>query len=220
MTRNLRTIALGATLFGAGLLAAAPPAFAQDAARAGEYTGPNRMLATTVPRAPNFAGVPYRTTALDTRGDRRYDKVIFHADDFGQFLVAGVRQMPEELVAQMARDEPRRVLGVLSEATLLGWRTEFDAPPEVIRESFLETKHGEAIVRVYRARKGSILLRAQGRRPTPEDAFDTSIASLVARRGGLVVFVLAQNDTSPDDANGVVRMATELFERIRVLAER
>jgi hypothetical protein len=120
----------------------------------------------------------------------------------------------------MDKDEPKVVLKNLSEATLMGWRTDFSALPEVSEESFRDSKHGDAIVRVYRARKGSILVRAQGRRPTRDDAFDTNIASVVARRGAIVVFVLAQNDSSPNDPKNLVKMATELFDDLMVAAVR
>jgi hypothetical protein len=197
-----------------------PPAFAQDASRGQAYTGPNRMVSLVVPKAPNFAGVPYKVTPLDTKGDRHYDKVMLHADDFGQYLVVGVRVMPPPAVAQMDRDQPDVVLKNLSEATLMGWRTDFGALPDVAEESLRDSKHGSGIIRVYRAKKGSILVRAQGRRPSRDDAFDTNIASVVARRGAIVVFVVAQNDASPDDAKSLVKIATDLFDDLRVAAVR
>jgi hypothetical protein len=204
----------------AAVLFALPTAQAQNPAGGREYTGPNRLVSLTVPRAPNWAGAPYKVTPLDTKGDRQYDKVMLHADDFGQYLVVGVRTMPPAAVAEMDKDETKLVLKNLSEATLMGWRTDFSALPEVAEESFRDSRHGDAIVRIYRAKKGSILVRGQGRRPTRDDAFDTSIASIVARRGATVVFVLAQNDASPDDAKNVLKMAADLFDDLKVAAAR
>ncbi len=195
-------------------------ALAQGTTRSREYTGPNRILSVSVPRAPNWAGVPYRTTALDTKGDNQYDKVMFHADDFGQYLVAGARVMSTGGISEMDKAEPRTVLRNISEAALFGWRSDLPALPEIAQESWIDTKYGEAISRVYRAKKGSFLVTAQGRRPSREDAFDTNIASIVARQGAIVVFVLAQNDASPDDPDVVVRMATELLQDLRVSAGR
>lgn len=189
-------------------------------AQAQEYTAPNGMVSLNVPKAPNFAGAPYKVTPLDTKGDLRYDKVMLHADDFGQYLVVGVRMMPPPAVAAMDKDEPRQVLRSLSEATLMGWRTDLSASPEVAVESFRDSKYGDAIIRVYRARKGSILVKAQGRRPTRDDAFDTNIASIVARQGAVVVFVLAQNDASPDDPKIGVTMAIELFDGLNAASVR
>jgi len=209
----VRTTLISALLF-VLLAQAQSPAIGQ------EYTGPNRIVSLSVPKAPNWAGVPYKVTPLDTNGDQRYDKVMLHADDFGQYLVVGVRMMPPPAVAKMDKDDPKLVLKNLSQATLMGWRTDLGAPPEVIEESFRDSKHGEAIVRVYRAKKGSILVKAKGRRPTRDDAFDTNIASALARRGAVVVFVLAQNDESPDDPKSVAKMATELFDDLRVASDR
>ena len=193
---------------------------AQGQSRNRTYVSPNRVFSVTVPKAPNWAGVQYRTTALDTKGDRHYDRVMFHVDDFGQYLVAAGRTVPTQTVAAMDVDDHQTVLRNVSQAALMGWRTDLEALPEVAQESFLETKYGEAIVRVYRATKGSFLTQAHGRLPTRDDAFDTNIASIVARDGALVVFVIAQNDASPDDVEAVVRMATELFQDIRVLGAR
>lgn len=198
------------------LLSELPPVYAQDSSRGQEYTGPNRIVLFNVPRAPNYANVPYDVTPLDNHGDPQYDKVMLHADDFGQYLVVGARVMSAEFVAQMDQDGPELVLRNLSEATLMGWRTDFSELPEVTEEAFRDSKHGNAIVRVYRARKGSILVSAQGRRPTRDDTFDTSIASVVARRGPVVLSVLAENDMSPDDAESLVKMATELFDDLRL----
>jgi hypothetical protein len=195
-------------------------AFAPEATANRQYTGPNHMFTVNIPSSQNFAGVPYTITALDTKGDKQYDKALFHVDDFGEYLVAGVRAMPSPAVSEMDQDEPRTVLRNLSQATLMGWRTDLSALPDVARESFLDTKYGEAIVRVYRVKKGSILTRAQGRRPTGDDVFDTNIASVVARQGPIVVFVLAQDDANPDEESRVVRKATELFNELRVLANR
>ena len=202
------------------ILFALPVAQAQNPVPGQGYTGPNRIVSLKVPSAPNWAGVPYKVTPLDTKGDRRYDKVMLHADDFGQYLVVGVRIMPSPAVVEMDKDEPKLVLKNLSEAMLMGWRTDLGALPDVLEESFRGSKHGDAIVRVYRVKKGSILVKAEGRRPTRDDAFDTNIASVVARRGSVIVFVLAQNDASPDDPKNVVRMAAELFDDLSVASVR
>lgn len=220
MIRALRLSSIAALLEVAILGLLMGCATREGAVRDGEYTGPNRMFSVRIPKPSNPFGVPYTITTLDTKGDTQYDKVMFHADDFGQYLVAGVRVVPARAVSEMNKDEPRTVLRNLSEATLMGWRTDFDALPEFAQDSWLDTKYGEGIMRVYNAKKGSILTKAQGRRPTRDDAFDTNIASIVARQGSIVVFVLAQNDASPDDSNVVVRMATEMFRTLSVSAGR
>jgi hypothetical protein len=225
MIRASRSPTIAALIVTSVLASPVLCALAQDTIRKREYAGPNGVLSVSVPRAPNWAGVPYKITALDPKGDSRYDKVMFHADDFGQYLVAGARVVPTRSISEMDKDEPRTVLRNISQAALFGWRTDLPTVPEIARESWIDTKYGEAIIRVYRAKKGSFLIkdqapRREGRPPTRDDAFDTNIASIVARQGPIVVFVLAQNDWSPDDPDVVVRMATELFQDLRVSAGR
>ena len=218
MVRGFRSVTTAALISLFFLALPFSPAFSQVTSPGHEYTGANRIVSLIVPKAPNWAGVPYKITALDTKGDKQYDKFMLHADDFGQYLVVGVRVMPAPAVLEMDKDEPRSVLKNISQATLLGWRTDLPAIPEISQESLLDTKYGEAVITVYHAPKGSILVKAQGRRPTRDDAFDTNIASVVARKGAIVIFVLAENDTSPNDAEAVVRMATDLFQDLKVLA--
>jgi hypothetical protein len=181
------------------------------------YTSPNRLFSVKIPKPSNWAGVPFSITSLDTKGDSGYDKVMFHVGDFGAYLVASVRLMPANSVDLMDKDDPQTVLRNLSQVTLMGWRVDLGALPSVAQESFSESPHGQAIVRVYRAKKGSFLASAQGRRPTREDAFDTNIASMVARKGAVIVYVLAQNDSSPNDAGAVAKMATNLFRDMTVM---
>lgn len=191
-------------------------AVAQGTVRDGEYTSPNRMFSARIPKPSNWASVPYAITNLSTTGDSQYDKVMFHVGDFGIYLVASARLVPADSTALMDKDDPRTVLRNLSQATLMAWRTDFDAIPVITQESFVESQYGEAIVRVYRAEKGSFLASAQGRRPTRDDTFDTNIASIVARQGPIVVHVLAQNDSSPNDAGAIAKMATEFFGDMKV----
>lgn len=184
------------------------------------YTSPNRLFSVSIPKPSNWAGVPFSITSLDTKGDSGYDKVMFHAGDFGAYLVASVRLMPANSVDLMDKDDPQTVLRNLSQVTLMGWRVDLGALPSVAQESFVESPHGQAILRVYRAKKGSFLASAQGRRPTREDAFDTNIASMVARKGAVIVYVLAQNDSSPNDAGAVEKMATNLFRDMTIVPAR
>lgn len=172
-----------------------------------------------VPDAPNFARLPYMTTPFDT-GDDAYDRVLLHVDDFGQSLLVGVRVVPPESAGAMDGDEPRTVLRTLSEAILTGAWGDLPAPPELVlvSEAWPTTTPGDGCLRVSRAVKGSNLVQAQGRRPTADDTFDTMIAVIVARRGPVVAFVLAQSDESPDDAPGTARLAEDALRRLRVAA--
>jgi hypothetical protein len=190
-------------------------AIAQHSIREGEYKSPNQKFSVAIPKPSNWAGVPWIVTPLDNRGDAQYERVMFHVADFGEYLVVCARTMSAESVSAMDKDDHRTVLRNISEASLMGWRRDLAAPPKVVEESFTNSLYGEAIVRVYSVPKGSFLVSAQGRSPTADDRFDTSIASIVVRRGALVVFVLAQNDSSP---GGVKGMAEQVFPSVKILS--
>lgn len=194
-------------------------AIAQGTIRNGEYTSPNRMFSVSIPKSSNWAGVQYIITALDNRGDNQYDKVMFHVGDFGEYLVVSARVAPASSVSAMDRDDRRTVLRNISQASLMAWRSDFSALPAISEESFFDSRYGEAIVRVYRAKKGSFVAKAQGRKPTPDDVFDTNIASIVARQGPLVIFVLAQDDSSPDSAHVVKGKADQIFRNMKISPE-
>lgn len=217
-TLHLSTIGVPIYVGLLGLLSSC--AIAQGAIDGGEYKGPNGVLSVRIPKASNWAGVPYAVTNLNTPGNSEHDGVMFHAGDFGTYVVAGAGWMTADSAALMDKDDPRAVLRNLSQATLMQWRKDLAALPPVAQESFVDTPHGQAIVRVYRAEKGSFLARAQGRRPTREDTFDTNIASMLARRGPAVVYVLAQYDSTPNDAGAVTNMADELFRNLTILPVR
>lgn len=220
MTCTLHFSTIGAPICVGLLCIFSTHAIAQGSVQDGEYKGPNGVLSVRIPKASNWAGVPYAVTNLSTPGDSEHDRVMFHVGDFGTYAVVAAGRVPADSAASMDKDDPRTVLRNLSQATLMQWRKDLVVFPTVVQESFVESPHGEAIVRVYRAEKGSFLAHAQGRRPTREDAFDTNIASMVARRGLIVVYALAQNDSSPNDAGTVMNMANELLQNLTILPTR
>jgi hypothetical protein len=190
MTRLLRS-STAWTLLSIPLLGLlADSAIAQGAFREGEYASPNRKFSLNTPKPSNWAGVPYVITVLDNYGDNQYDRVMFHVGDFGEYLVVGARTLPPVSISAMDKDDHSTVLRNVSQASLMGRRRDFAELPEVSEESFFDSVYGEAVLRVYRAKKSSLLAMAQGRRPSPEDRFDTNIASIVARQGAFVLFVL------------------------------
>jgi hypothetical protein len=217
MTRTLLVATIGASIW-VGIVGLHPAgAIAQGTARDGEYKSPNGMFSVKVPKPSNWANVPYIVTNLNTTGNADHDEVMFHAGAFWIYLVAGAGRVPADSAALMDKDDVRTVLRNLSQATLMKWRADLGALPSVVQESFIDSPHGHAIVRVYRAEKGSFLARAQGRRPTHEDTFDTNIASLVTRQGSVIVYALAQNDSSPNDAGAVAKMAADLFRDMTIV---
>lgn len=220
MTRNMLLSTIGASIYVGilGLLSAG--AIAQQPLDDGEYQSPNGMFSVKVPKPSNFANVPYAVTNLSRTGNTDQDEVMFHAGDFGTYLVAGAGRVPADSAALMDQDDVSAVLRNLSQATLMKWRADLGVVPSVVQESFIESPHGQAIVRVYRAEKGSFLARAQGRKPTRGDTFDTNIASVVTRQGSVIVYALAQDDSNPNDADAVARMATDLFRDMMIMPVR
>jgi len=207
-TRILATVALFV-----GVLPACT--IAQQSIREGEYKSPNQKFSVTIPKPSHWAGAPWMVTSLDNLGDPQYERVMFHVGDFGEYIVVGARTVPGSSVVAMDKDDHRTVLRNISQASLMGWRRDLSTLPEIVEESFTDSTYGEAIVRIYRVPKGSFLVRAQGRGPTSEDRFDTSIASIVARRGATVLFVLTQNDSSPGKVKG---MAEQVFPSIKMVS--
>lgn len=193
-------------------------AAASDSANHDVYTSPKHIFSVPMPKPTNWAGIPYEVKVLDSGGDPKYEKVMFFVSDFGDFLVAGVRHVSANVIAAMDKDTHHTVLSNISGASLMGWRGDLAELPKVTEESFFDSKYGEAIERVYRVEKGSLLARWQGGQGQEEpESYDTNIVSIVAKQGGLIVFVLAQDDRTPDDFAPVSKKAMSLFNDIKVL---
>jgi antitoxin component YwqK of YwqJK toxin-antitoxin module len=182
------------------------------------YTGANGVLRVSIPQSSNWAGVPYIPNALDDKGDRNYDKVMFSVDDFGEYLVAGARYLPDEAIERMDQDETEVQLRAISEAALFGWRADLKELPSVVEESFFDSKHGYTLRRLYLAKTGSLIVNVRFDKGTARaEAFDTHIASLVSRKGNVLVYAFAQNDQSPDNAEQLMANASTFFDGIVVL---
>lgn len=199
-----------------------------SAQRTQQYAAPNGQFSLTVPSAANWAGVPYRVLTLDDRGDSQYDRVMLHVDDFGEYVVIGVRTLPDAAAVEMA-DAPADALRHISGAALIGWRDNFPVEPAVIEESFVETPYGEALMRVYHAERGSMLTVMRGGAPTNAgERFDTHIVSMVVRQGTMVAFVMTQDDgyavgPRPDAARNIAALkarAEQILLSLTIPAER
>jgi hypothetical protein len=186
----------------------------------GRYTSPNDLFTVGIPKPSNFAGVPYsisEATADEVGEARQQDIVTFFVNDFGTYLVAGVLRVSADVAARLETDR-RMGLRDLCSGAVRGWRLDLETLPAPAQESFVDTPLGEAVVAVYRVPKGSFLRAAQGRRPTADDRFDTNVACAAGRRGTVLVHVVAQNDSAPDDAGAVAQMAIDLFRDLRPTA--
>jgi hypothetical protein len=184
----------------------------------GVYTGANGILRVSIPPSSNWAGVPYTPNALDDKGDTHYDKVLFSVDDFGEYLVAGARYLPDEAIARMNQDELDVQLRAISEAALFGWRSDLEDLPSVVEESFLDSKHGHTLRRLYLAENGSLIVNVRFDKGTAQaERFDTYIVSLVSKKGNVLVYAFAQNDQSPDNAEELIVNALAFYDGIVIL---
>ena len=192
-----------------------------DAAKQKEYKSPGRIFTLKYPDSLNWAGVRYKVNNLNKRGDKNYDKIMFHVEDFGEYLVIGARYLPSESLVEMDKDNHRDVLRNISEGSLFGWRKDLNGLPELIEESFFESNYGEAMKRVYRAKNGSLLAQMRFTEDGPVmNRFDTYIVSLIARQDALVVYVFAQDDSNPDDANSTSEQALVTFNALKIRPKR
>ena len=93
--------------------------------------------------------------------------------------------------------------------------------PKVVEETYLSsTLHGESILRIYMAEKGSLLQRSSEGSPTALDTFDALIAVIVAKKKNYYVYAIAENDfeSSGTDKNkqALKQRAQSFFESIVV----
>jgi hypothetical protein len=147
-----------------------------------------------------------------------YDLVIFEVKDFGAVLIASVRHIPDGVLEKMTEDDNHTVLSSLSDKALHSWRN-FVIKPKIAEETYLSTTHGESILRVYNAEKGSLLLRASGHRPTEADTFDTTIAVIAAKQKNHYVFAIAENyaeDNSIERKEALKRRVQSFFSSVAV----
>ncbi len=189
-------------------------------ARAGisgdKYTSPRGWFSVRTPKSTNPFSVPYSVDEdSQNTSDANYDVVTFSVKDFGELLIAGVDNFPDEFIeANMKMDDHRTVLSKLSNMALNIARhgQGFAARPKVIEEQYLNTPYGVALVRVFFLEKGSLLVHATGRMPTAADASDTAIAVMVAMQKNNFIYAVAENDAESD---GTDKNKEVLRERIQ-----
>ncbi len=179
----------------------------------GTHTSPRGLFSVPVPEASNWAGVPYQIQEETEPGERNYDTVVFSVKDFGQLMLASVRQIPQAALDNMAKDEPQNVLKNLAQKALYDWRQNFPEEPQVFLEDFVSTPHGQAILRLYNAPRGSLLQRLEGGSGKGPQPFDAVIAVMLAKRNNLDIYAIAEDDHEPV---GLEKRLKELFTSITV----
>ena len=174
---------------------------AQGEVTDGRYHSAREWFSVPVPTADAFWQVPFAVQGESVnRADvGNVDIVTFWIKDFGEVFIASVWQIPESTLANMREEDDQTVLSNLANKALHDWRdgipNSLPIEPKVIEDTFVSTPHGEAILRVYLAERGSLLAEVSG--PAP-DKFDTLIAVIVAKQEDYYVYAIAENDADGD----------------------
>jgi len=177
----------------------------------GKYHSARGWFDVPVPKSSNFAQIPFSMQDKSLNNpEANFEIVVFSVKDFGEILIAGVDYYTDDFIEKrMKQDSHRTVLSHLADMALrfnpdvnsVNSRV-FPTRPRVLEEGYLNTPYGEALLRVYKAEKGSVLVRATGRRPTPEDTFDTLIAVIVAMQKNDFIYAIAENDAEGGGTDG------------------
>lgn len=180
-----------------------------------KYKSPRKWFSVQIPKASNWAGVPFSIldTSVNEEGVGNFDVVYFWVKDFGEVFIATVRLIPDEVLTMMAQEDIDTTLSNLAFNALYDWR-QFPAEPEVVEDMYLETHLGKGILRTYLARKGSLLAKADGRRPTSNDTFDTIITVLVVKHKNRMVSAIAENDSIPMKKETLKQNVQKFFKGI------
>ena len=184
-----------------------------------QYASPRNWFRVQVPKSSNFHSVPFsiKGDSLNTP-DANYDLVTFSVKDFGELLIAGVDYFPDDFIEKkMKPDDHRTVLSKLANMALHNARPGqgFRIKPTVVEEKYLNTPYGEALLRVYMAEKGSLLvqIKSGGGKPPVADTFDTLIAVIVAMQKNNFIYAIAEND---DEGDGTDRNKEALKKRVQL----
>lgn len=180
----------------------------------GRYASPRGLFTVPVPKAVNWAGVPFAVADETETGDRNFDSVFFHVKDFGEVLVASVRRIPAVAREAMAADEPDVVARNLADKALTDWRRDLPAELEVVEDDLVSTPFGQAALRIYKATKGSLLQKITG--ASGPERFDVLIAVLAVRRNDHMISAIAENDAAPLDGASLRRRLQEFFSGLQV----
>src|SRR5579864_1605567 len=126
-----------------------------------------------------------------------YEEVIFRIGDFGQGYGAGVRRIPQSVLEQIAKEEPRQTLSNLANKALFQWRDNYAEKPQAVEEAFLQTQFGEGLFRVYLAKRSSLLINGSGSResgPPKLEKSDARIAVLVVKKDDWFIYTTAEDE--------------------------
>src|SRR6266852_2445511 len=83
------------------------------------------MFSVTVPEAGNPFVRDYKSRESQLKdANSDYEEVVFYIADFGEAYGAGISRIPQAALAQMAKEEEKRILSNLAEKALFQWRSD------------------------------------------------------------------------------------------------
>src|SRR6266852_1664330 len=156
------------------------------------------MFSVTVPEAGNPFVRDYKSRESQLKdANSDYEEVVFYIADFGEAYGAGISRIPQAALAQMAKEEEKRILSNLAEKALFQWRSDFAEEPRAVEEFPVQTQFGGGLLRVYLAKRSSLLARADGSNRAGKstgEKFDAYVAVMVAKQDDWFVYATAEND--------------------------
>ena len=205
-------------IFAVLLLGRAPLPLAQ--VPGDRYTSPRNWFSVQIPKSSNWANVPFsvRERTGNENPGKNFDLVKFAVEDFGEVLIAGVDYFSDEFIeSRMKQYDHRTVLAKLA-GTAVYFERRYPVEPKMIEETFLETPHGEALLRVYLAEKGSLIASVSskgGGAPIVRDSFDTLVAVIVAMQKNNSIYGITEHDSESSGPGGPRRNMETLKRRLQ-----
>jgi hypothetical protein len=162
----------------------------------GKYTSPRGLFAVRIPKASNWAGVPFTIEEASEAGERNYDTVAFYVRDFGEVLLVSVRRIPPQALDEMAKDDAANVVKNLADKALSDWRQDVAEEPTILEDELVATPYGQAALRLYRVPKGSHMQGTSGGSGQETTFPDALIAIVAAKRNDHMISAIAEHDAS------------------------
>ncbi|MFZ0773929.1 MAG: DUF2846 domain-containing protein [Candidatus Sulfotelmatobacter sp.] len=185
-----------------------------------QYTSGKGMFSITVPPR-NWAVDTYKFREAQLKnGNYDFEEVVFYIPDFGQAYGAGVRRIPQAALAQMAKEEEKQTLSNLANKALFQWREGYAEEPQSVEENSVQTQFGGGLVRIYLAKRSSIIEIAAGGGKVGDlkgERVDTHIAVLVVKKGAWFIYATAEDDDLQNRSTG--RFPPGAFDPKPILAK-
>jgi hypothetical protein len=162
-----------------------------------QYKSSKGMFSITVPPR-NWAVDTYKFKESQLKYETAdYEEVLFYIPDFGQAHGAGVSRIPQAALTLMAKEEEKQTLSHLADKALFQWRAGYAEEPQPAEEKSVQTQFGEGLLRVYLAKRSSMIEVASGGGRISDlkgERFDAHVAVLVVKKGDWFIYATAEDD--------------------------